>query len=97
MDPAGALVTGANGFYDEVPGKVLVPSVYCVGGPSPSHWYPDVGGLIDDFPLCSESRDPAWEEIVDYTGTDNYAACVPHRLVDAWSDSSKSREILNMK
>jgi hypothetical protein len=97
MDPVGALLMGANGFYDETPAKVMVPSVYCNGEPSAYHWFPDMGGDLDDFPPCSESRDPAWIEIVDYTETVDDVDFVPGRLVDAWSDSSKSREILNMK
>jgi hypothetical protein len=93
------LLLDDRGCYDEM-SNVMVPSVYCSGEASAYHWFPDSFGHLDNFPLCSQSRDPAWLEIADYRNTPSGVVgpdVVPYQLKDAWSDSSKSREILNMK
>lgn len=97
LDPVRRLIMGANGFYDEEPSKVFVPSVFCEGDARAMAWYVDFGGFREnDFPPASQVRDPAWDEIENF-GTEEVVDFVPNQLVDAWSDSSKSREFLNSK
>ena len=69
---------------------VLVPSVYNVDGlegPDPWIW---IGRV---FPLSRDSRDSAWEEILD-SGKDP-PGTLHRRLLDAWDTSKRSREYVN--
>lgn len=96
LDPAEALLSGVNGFYDESPESVFVPSAYCDGDPTAMCWYDFIGGASSDFPLCSVSRDPAWIEIeFGPEDSDEVVTGVPLRLMDSWGDSLSSREFLN--
>lgn len=96
LDPVHRLIMGENGFYDETPSEVFVPSVLCQGDPVGMQWLPEIGGDINDFPPARDIRDPAWDEIVEFDDDEDIEN-VPSQLINAWSDASMSREFLNSK
>jgi hypothetical protein len=48
----------------------------------------------DNFPPSRDSRDAAWEDIMD-PGEERCPESVPQRLDDAWDTAKRSREYLN--
>jgi len=100
MSEDDRLIMALDVGYDEAntaSNEVVVPTVYVEEAeffdvPGAALWW-----YYDNFPFSSESRDQAWEEILD-AGEDSPAAeRVPRRLLDAWDTDNRSREYLNGK
>jgi hypothetical protein len=76
-------------IYDEVD-NVIAPSIYGDDAhPIRLDWVFD-----GNFPPSRESRDAAWEDIMD-PGEERCPAGIPQRLDDAWDTTNRSREYLN--
>ncbi|CAB9498535.1 SH3KBP1-binding protein 1 [Seminavis robusta] len=71
--------------------RVLVPSVYGHSGYETSD--PWLWIEWGEFPVAGDSRDEAWEEILD--GGEDAPKAVPRYLADAWDTGKRSREYMN--
>jgi hypothetical protein len=76
-------------LYDDV-SSVITPSIYG-DNEHPIHldWT-----YNENFPPSRDSRDAAWEDIMD-PGEERCPESVPRRLDDAWDSTKRSREYLN--
>eukprot|EP00977_Amphora_coffeiformis_P002906 scaffold561_cov162-Amphora_coffeaeformis.AAC.7 len=90
-----------NGYYqdDDVEGPIqgiIVPKIYGYGEDMPVsalNWREGFDDQEEAFPLAGESRDAAWNSILN--AEESPVVGLPDKLDDAWSTEKESREYLN--